>query len=213
MRRWLILSILVLAGVFGTTNRASAWWGPYYTSAAFPCVNPPGYYTNLYYYGWMYPWYAYYNYSHGHYNGWWLNGGYATYGSCGPCGPYGCGHGYGAYPIPGYVGANQYSAPPYVPGSSQGSSHAGGPNGIWQKGPAPGSVSVTLPADAKLKFNGAPATGTGTTRTYQTPPLEPGQDYTYDLTAEVVIDGRVRQVTERVTVRAGEETKVVLAAK
>ena len=75
-------TVLVLAGVLGTTNRASAWWvfgGPYYTSAAFPCANPPGYYTNLYYYGWMYPWYAYYNYSHGPYANWWWWGGYMTY--------------------------------------------------------------------------------------------------------------------------------------
>ncbi|HJZ55019.1 MAG TPA: TIGR03000 domain-containing protein [Gemmataceae bacterium] len=201
MRRWLILSVLGLAGVLGTSSRASAWWvfgGPYYTSAAFPCVNPPGYYTNLYYYGWMYPWYAYYNYSHGPYNGWWLNGGYATYASCG--------HNQPACPIPGYVGGPQYGGPPFYPHCSSGS-HT--PN-LY---PTAGTVSITMPADAKLLFNGTPAEGSGGQRTFQTPPLQPGQDYAYDLTAQVVVDGQVRQVTERVIVRAGEETKVTLAAK
>src|SRR5262249_20085589 len=115
MRRWLILSVLGLAGVLGTSSRASAWWvfgGPYYTSAAFPCVNPPGYYTNLYYYGWMYPWYAYYNYSHGPYNGWWLNGGDATYPPCG--------HNQPARPIPRYVGGPQDGGPPLFPPPSSG---------------------------------------------------------------------------------------------
>jgi uncharacterized protein (TIGR03000 family) len=207
MRRWLILAVLGLAGVLGSSGRASAWWGPYYTQAAFPCVNPPGYYMNLYHYPWMYPWYAHYNYSHGHYQNWWLNGGYATYANCGPR------PGVPPYPIPGYVGGPQYGAPPYVPGSSPPSSHAGGPNGVWLNAPAAGRVTVTLPADARLQFNGAPAAGGGAVRTFQTPPLEPGQDYSYTLTAEVVIDGRVRQVSEKVVVRAGEESKVTLAAK
>lgn len=213
MRRLLVVPVVALAVMLGSTGRASAFWalgGPYYTTAAFPSVNPPGYYTNLYYYGWMYPWWSHYNYSHGPYAGWYQNGGVATYG--GECGPNGCQVNY-----PGYIGGPQYGAPPYVPGSSPGSSHAGGPNGIWSQGgggaPLAGTVSVNLPADAKLLFNGTTAEGSGTQRTFTTPPLQPGQAYAYNLTAEVVIDGRVRQVTERVVVRAGEETKVTLAAK
>ena len=62
-------------------------------------------------------------------------------------------------------------------------------------------------------FNGTAAEGSGALRTFRTPPLQPGREYAYDLTAEVVVDGRVRQVTERVVIRAGEETKVTLAAK
>ncbi len=229
MRRLLILAILGLAGVLGTTGKASAFWpygGPYYTSAAFPLANPPGYYTNLYYYGWMYPWYAGYNYSHGHYNGWWQNGGHASYGICGS-NPASC-------PIPGYVGGPQYSGPPFAPNCASNSSHAGGPNGMWLQGGAGagtgvpttgttpastpgcascGTVSINLPTDAKLAFNGTPAAGTGSVRTFQTPPLTPGQDYSYTLSAEVVVDGKLQLVSEKVIVRAGEETKVTLAAK
>jgi len=186
MRKWLIPSVLAVAALAATPDRAAAYGAivrPYYTAAAFPYLNPPGYYTNSYYYAWYYPWYAYYNASHGPYANWQQWGGYATYG--GACGPHGC----------GYAGAGGYDAHGHAPGAAM----------------SPGSVCVTLPADAKLLFNGTAADGSGTTRTFGTPPLAPGQEYAYDLTAEVVRDGRVQTVTERVTVRAGAETKVTLA--
>jgi uncharacterized protein (TIGR03000 family) len=71
-------------------------------------------------------------------------------------------------------------------------------------------VTVTLPADARLLFNGTPAEGTGATRTYRTPALAAGQDYAYELTAEVTRNGEVQKVSKRVTVRAGETTTVTL---
>lgn len=184
MRKWLMLSVLALAGTMLSTSKASAWgYGlvvhPYYTSAAFPCLNPPGYFTNVYYYAWYYPWYAYYNYSHGPYANWWHWGGYATYG--GACGLYGCG---------------------------QGQSGLTGP-----KPAQPATVCVNLPADAKLLFNGTAATGTGESRTFATPALTPGQEYEYTLTAEVVRDGRVLTATERVRVRAGSEAKIELTPR
>lgn len=140
MRRWLVLFAFGLLGMLGTTDRASAQvinCGPYYTQAAFPGMSPPGYYMNLYQYNWYYPYYAHYNYSHGHYQNWWVNGGYATYGW-----PYSGHPGYPAYPIPGYVGGPQYGAPPYVPGTSPPSSHAGGPNGVWLQGQPGGALPV-----------------------------------------------------------------------
>ena len=54
-----------------------------------------------------------------------------------------------------------------------------------------------------------PADGNGETRTFRTPPLQPGQEYSYDLTAEVVRNGKVQTTTERVVVRAGTETRVI----
>lgn len=175
MRKWLIVSVLVLAGTLTSTNRASAFgYGlvvhPYYASAAFPCLNPPGYYTNSYYFAWYYPWYANYNYSHGPYSNWWWWGGYATYGGC--CGP-----------RPAAAVAAQ----------------------------AAGTVTVALPADAKLWFNGVEAPGEGASRSFATPPLAAGMEYAYELTAEVVRAGATQKVTERVTVRAGQVTTVKLA--
>lgn len=76
--------------------------------------------------------------------------------------------------------------------------------------PVPATVTVTLPADAKLLFNDSPAAGTGTVRTFYTTLLVPGRDYEYTLTAQVVRDGQAKVVTERVLVRGGQNTKVTL---
>lgn len=187
MRKYLTPAVLAAAATLATTDRAAAYGlivRPYYTAASFPCLNPSGYYSNSYYYAWYYPWFANYNYSHGPYANWYQWGGYATYGG-GACGPHGC----------GYAAANQYGY---------------GAEGDPTAAAAAGSVCVTLPADAKLLFNGTAAGGAGGTRTFSTPPLSPGREYAYELTAEVVRDGQVRTVTERVTVRAGAETKVTL---
>ena len=59
-------------------------------------------------------------------------------------------------------------------------------------------------------FNGTLAGGSGDSRTFATPELNPGQDYEYMLTAEVVREGQTVTATERVIVRAGEVTKVTL---
>ena len=56
---------------------------PTTTTATFPLLTPSGPYTNTYYYGWAYAWFAYYNYAHGPYANWWYYGAYATYGWAG----------------------------------------------------------------------------------------------------------------------------------
>ena len=58
-----------------------------------------------------------------------------------------------------------------------------------------------------------PTTGTGAVRTFTTPPLQPGVEYGYDLTAEVLRNGKVQKLTERVTVRAGEKSSVTLTPR
>lgn len=194
MRKWLFVSVLALAATAATGNRASAFWfynPPYLTSAAFPCANPAGWHTNAYYYAWYYPWYAYYNYSHGPYANWAAGGGYATYG--GGCGPGGC-HTNGGYS--GYRYGYETGAYGYF-GAATGT-------------PAEATLAISLPADAKLLFNGTAGTGTGESRTFRTAPLQPGREYAYELTAEVVRDGQVKRATERVVIRAGQETKVTL---
>lgn len=191
MRRWLFVSAFALFGLLGTANKAPAMWfftGPYYTSAAFPCVYPPGYYSNLYYYAWYYPWYSYYNYSHGSFANWYLWNGWATYG--GNCGPYGCGPKY-PYGMPGLMQAGEMAPTQWKP-------------------PVAATLTVNVPADAKLMFNGAEAAGTGGARVFRTAPLQRNYDYAYDLTAEVVRDGQVKRVTKRVVFHAGDETTVTL---
>jgi uncharacterized protein (TIGR03000 family) len=194
MRKLMTVGVMALGVMLGSVGRADAWsWGhtgPWPQTAAFPCVNPPGWYTNTYSYAWQYPWFAYYNYSHGPYANWMAGGGFATYRGCGNTSLLGVGH-------PSTV----------VPPAPKDKKPA---DKMPEKKPEPGKVTIELPADAKLLFNGMPATGAGATRTFATPPLEAGQDYGYDLTAEVVRNGRVVTVTERVVVRAGETARVSL---
>ena len=70
--------------------------------------------------------------------------------------------------------------------------------------PAPATIIVSLPAEAKLTIDDAATTSTGAVRTFVSPNLDNGRDYHYDLKAEV--DGKT--LTKRITVRAGEETRV-----
>lgn len=188
MRKWLVLTAAVAAASLLAPARAAAQGGapvdgpslrpPFYTSALFS-HNSQGWQTGLWWYHWHYPYYAYYNHSHGPYSNWAASGGWATYGV-----------------------AN--SAPAWGGGYDGHAGHVAA-------APVEGTIAVTLPADAKLLFNGHAAVGTGQTRAFRTPPLQPGQTYTYQLTAEVVRDGKVQTTTEKVVVKAGEKTSVTLS--
>lgn len=191
MRKFLLV-LMVFVGLVGAGQKGLAWdyipKGPTPQTAAFPAMNPPGWYTNTYYYAWQYPWFAYYNYSHGPYANWMSGGGYAFYSNLGP------------YPMTHGV----WNPPPV---------NRGVPSGGDTSNCAEGTVKVNLPADAKLTFNGTPANGTGAVRTFTTPALERGTDYAYELTAEVVRNGKIEKVTARVVVRAGETATVTLTPK
>jgi uncharacterized protein (TIGR03000 family) len=63
---------------------------------------------------------------------------------------------------------------------------------------------VQVPADAKLYIDGNLMKTTSGTRTFNTPLLQPGQAYFYDIRAEVVRDGETKTETRRVIIRPGE---------
>jgi uncharacterized protein (TIGR03000 family) len=197
MRKMLIASVMALGAVIGSSGRADAWsWGhtgPWPQTAAFPCANPPGWYTNTYSYAWQYPWFAYYNYNQGPYANWMSGGGFATYGN------------YTGYPVYYAPWAGDAAAERMLPPPPKKE-----PMPEPKKDPAPGKVMINLPADATLLFNGTASTGSGTVRTFATPPLQQGTPYGYELTAEVMRDGKVERVTERVIVRAGETASITL---
>jgi uncharacterized protein (TIGR03000 family) len=75
---------------------------------------------------------------------------------------------------------------------------------------APATVVVRLPAGARLTFDGTPTRSAGATRSFQSPPLEPGRTYHYTLAAEVIHDGQKLTVTREVAVRAGQDSEVRL---
>jgi uncharacterized protein (TIGR03000 family) len=205
MRKFWMVVAATLGGIIGVSGRADAWqWGhhgPWATSAAFPCINPPGWYTNTYYFAWYYPWFAYYNYSHGPYANWMAGGGYAGYASCdGRCGAMGLD---GRPVLPPAPAPTQPDPDPKDPKTDPKKTDP-------KKDSTTARVLITLPDDARLYFNGTAAAGNGSLRSFATPPLVPGHSYAYDLTAEVVRDGRIQRVTERIVVRAGEHTRVTL---
>jgi uncharacterized protein (TIGR03000 family) len=72
---------------------------------------------------------------------------------------------------------------------------------------APASVTVVLPANAKLTVNDVAVTATGK-QTFQTPKLEKGKSYFYTVKAELVRDGKAVTETRRIDVAAGKEVTV-----
>ena len=66
---------------------------------------------------------------------------------------------------------------------------------------------VTLPADAILFVDNPRIKTPSGVRVFQSPPLEPGQLYYYNLRAEVVRDGQTVTREQRVVVRGGSVTR------
>ncbi len=67
-------------------------------------------------------------------------------------------------------------------------------------------VIVELPQDAKLIVDSTETSSTGARREFSTPVLQAGQNYYYELTAVVDVDGKPQTMTKKVVVRAGEES-------
>jgi uncharacterized protein (TIGR03000 family) len=69
-------------------------------------------------------------------------------------------------------------------------------------------VLVQLPEGAKLSVDGQPIQLTSGQRSFVTPPLDRGRDYSYTLRGEVVRNGETVTQTQRVVFRAGEVARV-----
>ena len=65
-------------------------------------------------------------------------------------------------------------------------------------------IAVHVPADAELWFDGTKTSQTSEVRQFQTPALEPGQEYNYTVRARWKDQGREVDQTRKVTVRAGD---------
>ena len=79
--------------------------------------------------------------------------------------------------------------------------------------PAEASVQVTVgvPADALVWFDGAQTTQTGAVRRFVSPPLLQGKHYSYEITAQWLKDGQ--PVTEKRAVRfdSGKQSQLSVA--
>lgn len=74
----------------------------------------------------------------------------------------------------------------------------------------PAEIHVTCPAEARIYFDGYGTASTGSERWFVTPTLELGRSYHYTLIAERQRDGRPERVSQRVEVRPGQTSAVVL---
>jgi len=73
---------------------------------------------------------------------------------------------------------------------------------------APATLTVTLPADARLTVDGTPTSTTSAVRTFVTPNLTPGKTFTYTMKAEYMKNGEPVSEEKVVKVQAGKETRV-----
>lgn len=73
---------------------------------------------------------------------------------------------------------------------------------------SPATIVVTLPAEARLLVDGNATTSTTERRTLVTPTLQVGSTYVYNMTAEIVRDGRTITQTQQVAVRSGETSTI-----
>ena len=68
--------------------------------------------------------------------------------------------------------------------------------------------TLLVPAGAELWIQGVKMQETGMNRRFETPPVSPGQEYTYTLKAEVTRNGEVFAETREVKLRAGAKVNV-----
>jgi uncharacterized protein (TIGR03000 family) len=73
-------------------------------------------------------------------------------------------------------------------------------------------VTVSLPTDAEIWFEGVKTTTSGSVRDYQTPPLTPGSRYTYEVKARWKENGHEVTQTQEVFVTAGAHVNVSFPA-
>jgi len=76
----------------------------------------------------------------------------------------------------------------------------------------PVRVNLWVPADAKIWFNGSQTHQTGTARSFESPPLAPGQEYAYEIRVQWKRDGKDITQTKQLDVRAGDVINLALGS-
>jgi uncharacterized protein (TIGR03000 family) len=74
--------------------------------------------------------------------------------------------------------------------------------------PRPARLTVRLPADARLFIDGELCPLTSASRSFNTPALQPGKEYHYNLRMEVTRNGVRRVQSQRVAFSAGRHVTV-----
>jgi uncharacterized protein (TIGR03000 family) len=151
-------------------------------------------------------------------SGCWGGGYGGCYGGGYGCSGGGCWGGYGGCYGGGGCWGGGYAAPGGMmmqpsTGTGTGTGTKGGEGKGEELGratQAPATIVVSLPADARLTIDDRPTTSKSELRTFVSPALPVGNDYSYTLKAEIVRDGQTLTATKQVSVRAGQESRVAL---
>src|SRR5262245_14511022 len=77
---------------------------------------------------------------------------------------------------------------------------------------APAEITIIVPADAEVFFDGNPTKEKGTERLYVTPPLVVGKTYSYEVRARWEDGGKPVERTRKVEVTGGARVRVNLLA-
>ena len=109
---------------------------------------------------------------------------------------------YGAYPS-GYT--SFYQGPAIYPDQQQGAyANLGAQAPTPSRDENTAMIAVRVPQNAEIWFDGHQTSRTGTVRQFETPPLQPGEEYGYDVRARWNENGRQIDRTRHVTVHAGD---------
>jgi uncharacterized protein (TIGR03000 family) len=72
----------------------------------------------------------------------------------------------------------------------------------------PATVVIKAPLDVRVKVNGELTSRSSAEEAFATPTLQPGRTYSYQVTMEAERDGKTVTKTEKVLVRANQESRV-----
>jgi uncharacterized protein (TIGR03000 family) len=212
-KRFARVGILLLAGAVllatpgsgraahGGGHFGGASFGGAHFGAHLGAGNLGGYRGGFYHYG------NHYGYSHAY----GYSRSYPHYGSYPYRGFYSYSPYYGAY---GYRGlAPGYASGYYAPGGYAPPTFPDDTTPEWEDPPPSVSdtraqVTVELPANAQLWFDGTATTSTGLVREFNSPPLEPGSRYSYEVRARWDEKGHTVTQTQKVEVTAGAHVQV-----
>jgi uncharacterized protein (TIGR03000 family) len=136
----------------------------------------------------------------GGYGGAYGYGGGLNYNCFGCHGCYGCA---GSFGCGGYNPYGQQSNPEQIPAPK-----VEGKPGTTSVAPDRAKVIVQLPAGAKLFVDDQPIRTSSDNEAFNTPKLERGQTYYYEVRAEAVHDGKTVVESKRILVRPGQEVTV-----
>ena len=175
-----------------------------------------GYHGGYYHGGYQH--YNYHPYVGNHYynNGYYSSHGHYPYYGYYP--DYGSSVWTGTSSDPGYAVSGGDYPPAYVTAPGSDSAASGTVQSFYpSSGVTPGSaliqantpaqISLRVPDNAQVWFDGVKTTSSGSVRQFRSPPLTPGQRYTYEVRARWLENGREVTQTQQVAVTAGASAR------